>query len=76
MTVLNRPLADITSEAIHVLAREIGAADTMRFLSQFSTGAGDYTQERSALFGGITLDAMLAEIKQGADDGHQTGKRD
>ena len=34
MSVPAKSLSDITSQALHVLAREIGAADTMRFLGQ------------------------------------------
>lgn len=63
MTLPARPLADITNQALHVLAQEIGAADTMRFLGQFSIGAGNYTEERAALFDHLTLDDILAEIK-------------
>jgi hypothetical protein len=62
MTIPARPLTDITNKALHVLAKEIGVADTMRFLGQFSTGAGNYTEEREALFGHLSLDDVLAEI--------------
>lgn len=63
MTIPAKPLADITSQALHVLAREIGAADTMRFLGQFSSGSGNYTEERAALFDDLALDDVLAEIR-------------
>lgn len=63
MTIPARPLTDITNQAIHVLAREIGAADTMRFLSQFSSGIGNYTLERDVLFDHLTLDDVLTEIR-------------
>ena len=63
MTIPARPLTDITNQAIHLLTREIGAADTMRFLSQFSSGIGNYTEERRALFDHLTLDDILGEIK-------------
>ena len=64
MNVPAKSLTDITNQALHVLTREIGAADTMRFLGQFSTGTGNYTEERSALFDHLTLDEVLAEIRQ------------
>ena len=64
MSVPVKSLSDITNQAIHVLAREIGAADTMRFLGQFSNGTGNYTEERAALFDHLTLDDILAEIRQ------------
>lgn len=63
MTIPARPLTDITNQAIHVLAREIGTVDTMRFLSQFSNGIGNYTQERGVLFDHLTLDDVLSEIR-------------
>jgi len=64
MSVPAKSLSDITSHALHVLTREIGAADTMRFLGQFSTGAGNYTEERAALFDHLALDDVLAEVRQ------------
>jgi len=64
MSVPAKSLSDITNQALHVLTREIGAADTMRFLGQFSTGTGNYTEEREALFGHLTLDEVLAEIRE------------
>ena len=35
----------------------------MRFLNQFTTRYGDYTEERDALFADKTLDDILTEIK-------------
>ena len=64
MSVPAKSLSDITNQALHVLAREIGTVDTMRFLGQFSTGTGNYTEERAALFGHLTLDEVLAEIRE------------
>jgi transposase-like protein len=39
-----------------VLYREIGIVNTVRFINQFTTGYGDYTQERQELFAGMTLE--------------------
>jgi hypothetical protein len=72
MSVPARCLNDITNQALHVLAREIGAADTMRFLGQFSTGTGNYTEERAALFDHLTLDNVLAEIREKQSDDQRT----
>jgi hypothetical protein len=60
----HRPLSEITHQAIHILSRELGVVDTIRFLSQFNTGQGDYTQERETLFAELTLDTIISEIKQ------------
>ena len=56
MTVQTKPLAQITAEAIRILCREIGAADTVRFINQFTTGYGNYSQEREQLFKDMTMD--------------------
>jgi activator of 2-hydroxyglutaryl-CoA dehydratase len=69
-----KPLIQITQEAIQVLYQEIGVVDTVRFLNQFTTGYGNYTIERDALFANMTLDDILADIKAGwkqADDSNQ-----
>ena len=55
---------EVTQRAIHILSREMGVADTMRFLKQFGTGAGDYTRERDALFGNLTLEEIMAQVKR------------
>ena len=64
MTVEMKPLAEVTRRAIEVLSREIGAADTLRFVNQFMTGYGDYVTERDALFGKATLEQIVSEIKE------------
>ena len=56
------------SRAIELLSRELGAADTLRFVNQFTSGYGDYTAERDSLFGTMTLDEILAEIQASAPD--------
>jgi hypothetical protein len=58
-----KPLNQITQEAIQVLYKKIGVVNTVRFLNQFTTGYGDYTAERDALFADVTLDDILTEIK-------------
>jgi hypothetical protein len=64
MVVQTKPLAEVTQTAIRVLCREIGLVDTMRFVGQFTIGYGDYTAERDELFGDMTLNDMIAAIKQ------------
>jgi len=64
MAIETRPLAEITHEALKVLYREIGIVNKVRFIGQFTTGYGDYTQEREQLFAGMTLDDIVTEIKQ------------
>jgi hypothetical protein len=49
MPELNRKVFDI-------LQRKLGLPDTLRFFSQLGVGAGNYTDERRALFAGLTLE--------------------
>lgn len=64
MNVQTRPLSEITRQAIELLSKEMGIVDTVRFLNQFTTGYGNYTEEREDLFKDLTLDEVLASIKK------------
>jgi hypothetical protein len=64
MTVQEKALSEITKEALEVLSKEIGIANTIRFINQFTTGYGNYTQEREQIFKDMTLDEILNEIKK------------
>jgi len=63
MTVTTMPLSEITRSAIHLLCQEMGVVNTARFINQFTTGYGNYTEERDDLFGELTVDAIVTEIK-------------
>ena len=41
----------------------MGIVDTVRFLNQFTTGYGDYTAEREALFKDISFDELVSAVK-------------
>jgi hypothetical protein len=58
-----RPIAEITEQAMTILAREMGVADAIRFLNQFRPGTGDYTTERSQWLDGLSLDQIVSGIK-------------
>ena len=58
-----KPLTEITQVAMHVLCKEIGVVNTIRFINQFVTGYGDYTEEREQLFAGMSLNDIISEIK-------------
>jgi hypothetical protein len=60
-----RPLAEINRQATEVLVREMGVADALRFLSQLSSGSGDYTKEREQWLGDLSLQQITDEIKAG-----------
>lgn len=68
MKMQTRPLAEVTQRAIEILTRELGAADTLRFVNQFTTGLGDYTAEREHLFGEETLEQIIGTIKAKTPD--------
>ncbi len=63
MAVPARPLSEINEQAIRLLVREMGAADAARFISQFTTGYGDYTKERKELFKDLTLEEVVQQIR-------------
>lgn len=47
-----------------VLRRELGVADTLRFLSQFATGTGDYTRDRDTLIGDLSVEEIFSEARR------------
>jgi len=59
-----KPLTEINQQAIHLLYRELGVINAVRFLKQFTVGFGDYTKERELLLSGKTLDQIVNEIEQ------------
>ena len=74
MTAPALPLAEVTERALSALAREIGVADTARFLQQFGAASGDYVRDREALFGHLSLDEVIARSKEyGRDRGPDPG---
>lgn len=64
MNISAKSLTEVTNQALQVLTREIGSADTMRFIGQFSTGTGNYTEERASLFEHLSLVDVLSEIRE------------
>lgn len=58
------PLAQLTVTAIRLLCQEMGVVNTARFLNQFNTGYGNYTEERDQFLGQMTVDDVVAEIKR------------
>ncbi len=63
MSVEISPLSEINRQATAILVHEIGIVDTLRFLSQFSMGSGNYTQERDQWLGNLSLEQITSEIK-------------
>ena len=44
MIAREKTLAEINAEAIRVLCREIGLVNTLKFINQYTTGFGNYTE--------------------------------
>jgi hypothetical protein len=64
MRVEVKTLAQINHEAIIILYRHLGVADTLRFMRQFTNGHGNYTEERREWFADLTLDEIVADIEK------------
>ena len=50
---------ELRARGMEVLVRELGYADALRFMLQFTSGRGDYTKERGQLLAGVTLEVLL-----------------
>lgn len=56
-------LNEINREAFELLYKELGISKTLRFLSQFTLGKGDYTKWKEDIYKGKTVDDLVKEIK-------------
>lgn len=63
MKTATRPISEISRHATHILFKEMGIVETIRFLNQFSVGRGDYTKDRKKWLDKITMDDAIAQIK-------------
>jgi hypothetical protein len=75
MMVQTKPLAEITQEALKVLVQTLGIVNTVRFINQFTIGYGNYAEEREALFGEMTLDEVISQIKQNRSKGQEKSEK-
>ncbi|WP_199248234.1 hypothetical protein [[Phormidium] sp. ETS-05] len=55
---------EIIKKGYQALVDSLGVVDTIRFIQHFSTGEGDYTQERHHWLDNIPLDDVLISIKE------------
>lgn len=65
MKTTTRPISEINRQATHILFKEMGVVETIRFLNQFSVGQGDYTKDRGKWLDKISMDEAIAQIKSG-----------
>lgn len=59
-----KPLIEINQQAIHLLYKELGVVDAVRFLKQFTQGYGNYTEEREVIYKNKSLDDIVSEIEK------------
>lgn len=64
LEVETKPLAEINTEALDILFEGLGPVNATRFLNQFSIGHGNYMAEKENLFGHLTMDELISDIKQ------------
>jgi hypothetical protein len=63
MSLITKPLVEVNQHALRLLYDQLGVVDTVRFLKQFTTGFGSYTQQRESLFAGKSLSEIVREIE-------------
>ena len=59
---MRKTLNEIRTEGLEALKERLGAAGMIRFLQQFSNGAGDYAKERHAWADSVTLEDLRLQI--------------
>lgn len=59
-----RTLDQIRLIGLEVLFRELGPVGMVRFLQQFETGHGDYSNDRRTWLDQLTIDEAAAEIQR------------
>jgi hypothetical protein len=55
---------EIRRKGLEALAQALGPVGMLRFLQQFGSNKGDYTQEREQLLEGITINDIMAKIQE------------
>ena len=55
--------AVLRKKGLEAVAKALGPLGLVRFLQQFETGAGDYTNERANWLKGHAIEDVVSEIK-------------
>jgi hypothetical protein len=55
---------ELYRKGFKALVDALGYADAIRFIRQFDSGSGDYTNERHQWLDSLTMDEILADISQ------------
>jgi hypothetical protein len=61
--------AEVRRAGLEALARELGPVGMVRFLQQFETGSGDYSENRHALLGDSNVATLAAAIRRRRSNG-------
>ena len=61
-------LDEIRQVGVAALVEVLGPAGAVRFLQQFDTGKGDYTDARQQILGNPTVDELIRELESQADE--------
>ena len=75
MSVRLTAMPELNRKAFDILQRELGLPDTLRFFSQLGVGAGNYTEERRALFAGLALDEYRRAVAAPGADAGEAGPK-
>lgn len=63
MIANKRTIDEIRREGIEALTDRLGPAGMIRFLQQFDSGTGDYTQDRSQWLGAVSAEEVQESIE-------------
>jgi hypothetical protein len=55
---------ELRERGIEALTKALGPVGMARFLQEFTTGSGDYTQEREQWLEGLTVRNVVQEIQR------------
>ena len=55
---------EINKEAYEVLFNELGISKTIRFINQYGSGRGNYTEMKDQIFKGMTVDDIVSEVQK------------
>jgi len=55
---------ELTEKGLRALEESLGPVGMIRFIQQFDTGSGNYTEERSIWLDHYSIDSISEEIKK------------
>ena len=63
MSATTMTMEEVRTAGLEALKRELGLVGMIRFLQQFETGQGNYTEDRHQWLDNLDIDTIVAEIK-------------